>query len=154
MTPQFQAGVQLFSALMGLTLAFKQKFGDEALNVASAFAEQMGTRMGNQFKRTAGITGSGIKDVERLYHVWLDPVLAPHKLATSVEGNKLTVTREAPTMCPGLVVAKQMNLPLEMVCGNISQPMFQGIARAVNPNAKHSAVQMSQHKCVETIEIP
>lgn len=151
-TPQFMAGVQLMSALMGLTLAFKQRFGDEALKITRAFAEQMGTRMGNEFKERAGITGSGIHDVERLYHAWLDPTLAPRKLHTNVEGKKLTVTRESPTMCPGLIVANQMNLPLEAVCNNISQPMFQGIARAVSPNAKYSTVQMGQNICVETIE--
>ena len=153
-TPEFIGGVQLFTALMGLTLAFKQKFGDEALEVTRGFAEQMGMKMGNQFKEKAGITGSGTEDVERVYHAWLDPAIAPHKLDTSVQGNKLTVTRESPTKCVGLVVAKQMNLPLEMVCNNISQPMFKGVAKSVNPKARYSAVQMSERKCIETIEIP
>jgi len=29
-SPEFQGTLQLFSALMGLTLAFKEKYGDEA----------------------------------------------------------------------------------------------------------------------------
>ena len=153
-TPEFTGGVQLFSALMGLTLAFKQKFGDEALEVTKGFAEQMGIKMGNQFKEKAGITGSGTDDIERVYHACLNPAIAPHKLDTSVQGNKLTVTRESPTKCVGLVVAKQMNLPLEMVCNNISQPMFKGVAESVNPKARYSAVQMNESKCIETIEIP
>lgn len=152
-SPEFMAGVQLISALTGMTLAFKQRFGDEALKVTQSFVEQMGTRIGNQFKEMAGVTGTGIHDIERVFHAWLDPALAPHKLETHAEGNKLTVTRESPTLCPGLVVAKQMNLPLETVCNNISQRMFQGVAKAVNPNVKYSAVQMSERKCVETIEI-
>ena len=152
-TPEFMGGVQLFSALMGLTLAFKQKFGDEALEVTRGFVEQMGVKMGNQFKGKAGITGSGAEYVERVYHAWLDPMIAPYKLGTSVQGHKLTVIRESPTECPGLVVAKQMNLPLEMVCNNISQPVFTGVAKSVNPKARFSAVQMSERKCIETIEI-
>ena len=110
--------------------------------------------MGNMFKEGAGITGSGIRDIEQVYHMWLDPALKPHKLATEVEGNKLTVTRENPTLCTGLVVAKQMNLPLEMVCKNISQPMFKGVAKAVNPDAKYNSILMSMQKCIESIEIP
>lgn len=153
-TPEFMAGVQLISALMGMSLAFKQRFGDEALNVARGFVEQLGMRIGNQFKENLGITGTGIQDIERIYHAWLDPALKPHKLDTRVEGSKLTVTRESPTSCPGLVVAKRMGLPLEMVCENISQQMFKGIAKAVNPNVKYTAITMSEQKCLETIEIP
>ena len=153
-TPQFIAGVQLISALTGMTLAFQQRFGDAALDVAKGVAENLGTKIGTQFKKEAGVTGSGIRDIERVYHAWLDETLAPHKLDTTVEGSKLTVTRESPTMCPGLVVSKQMNLPLETVCGNICQLMFKGIAKSVNPSAEYKAVQMSQNKCVETIEIP
>ena len=148
------AGVQLISSLMGLTLSFKQRYGDEALEISRGFAENMGMKMGNRFKEMASITGSDIQDIERVYHTWLDPILAPNKLETKIEGNKLTVIRKSPTLCPGLVVAKQMNLPLETVCQNISQQMFKGIAKAVNPNAEYGTIQMSQQKCIETIEIP
>ena len=67
-SPEFQRGLKLQSALMGLTLAFKSKYGGEAIEVAQAFAEQMGTMIGNKVKETAGITGSGIEDVEKLFH--------------------------------------------------------------------------------------
>ncbi len=147
------AAAQMITALMGMTLAYKQRFGDEALEVARGFAEQLGTKVGSQFKERAGVTGSGIQDVERVYHAWLDPALSPHKLDTRVEGIKMTITRESSQRCAGLFVAKQMGLPLEMVCRNISQPLFKGIAKAVNPNAKYTGVQMSEQKCIETIEI-
>lgn len=153
-TPEFMAAAQLITALMGMTLAFKQRFGDEALEVARGFVEQLGMKIGNQIKERAGITGSGIHDVERVYHAWLDPALKPHELDTRVEGNELTIARESPQNCAGLFVAKQMDLPMEMVCGNISQPMFKGIAKAVNPNAMYTTVQMSEQKCLEKIEIP
>ena len=152
-SPEFIGGVQLQSALMGLTLNFKEKYGNEAVKITQAFAEQMGTKIGNKFKEKADVKGSGIKDVERVYHAWLDPTLAPNKLTTVVEGNKLTVNRELPTICPGLVVAKQMNLPLEMVCNTVALPMFKGVAKAVNPNAKASNIQMSEQKCMDRIEI-
>jgi len=153
-SPEFMGGVQLQTALMGLTLAFKQKYGDEAVNITKAFVEQMGTRMGNNFKEKGDVKGSGIPDIEKVYRIWMDPALAPHKLKTSVEGNKLSIIRESPAMCPAMIVAKQMNLPLEMVCNTVALPMFKGVARGVNPNAKHSTVQASEQKCIDRIEIP
>jgi len=107
---------------MGLTLAFKEKYGDEALKVTQTFAEQMGTMLGNKVKEKADIRGSGIREVERVFHAWLGPVLAHQKLDSRVEGNIMTVTRVTP--CPGLIVAKQMNLPLEKVCNTVNIPMF------------------------------
>jgi hypothetical protein len=153
-SPGFMGGVQLQSALMGLTFAFKKKYGDEAVKVTQAFVEQLGTMMGNNFKEKAGVKGSGIEDIERVYHAWLGPMLIPNKLKTVVEGNKLTINRELPTMCPALVVAKQMNLPLEMVCSTVALPMFKGVAKAVNSNAKATNIQMSEQKCMDRIEIP
>jgi len=46
-TPEFMSGVQMITALMGMTVAFKQRFGDEALEVARGFAEQLGTKVGS-----------------------------------------------------------------------------------------------------------
>jgi hypothetical protein len=153
-TPAFIAGVQMISALMGLTLSMQQKFGSDALTVAQTFAEHLGTRLGIHIKEQANITGTGIQDIERLYHAWLDPAIAPHTLQTSITGKTLTVTRETPTKCAGLAVAQQMNLPLETVCHTISQPLFKGVAKAINPNATYSEVHMSAPKCEETIEVP
>jgi len=61
--------------LIGLTLAFKETYGDEAVKVTQAFAESIGIRMGNQFKEKADINGSGIRDVEQVFHTWLGPAL-------------------------------------------------------------------------------
>jgi len=152
-SPEFQGGVQLQSALMGLTLAFRGRYGDEALKVAQAFSEQMGTMIGNQIKERAGINGLGIRDVEKLFHAWLDPILDPRKVVTSVEGDSLSVIRQSPTMCPAMIVAKQMNLPLKTVCDTVALQMFRGIARSVNPNAHHENVEMSHAKCVDKIMI-
>ena len=153
-SPEFIGGVQLQTALMGLTLAFKKKYGDEAVNVAKTFVEQLGTIMGNNFKEKGGIKGSGIHEIEKVFHIWMDPAIAPHKLSTNVEGNKLRVTRESPTMCPAIMVSKQMNMPLELVCNTVALPMFKGIARAVNPQAKTSNIQVTERKCIDGIEIP
>ena len=153
-TPEFEAAVRLMNALMGLTLAMKARFGDDALSVAQGFAERLGMRMGTRIKASAGISGTGIRAVEQLYHAWLDPTYAPYTVDIEVKGNTLSVTRTNPTMCLGLVMAKQLQLPLETVCHTISQPFFKGIAKAINPNAAYSAVRMSEPECIETIELP
>jgi hypothetical protein len=114
----------------------------------------MGTIIARNCKEKGGVTGSGIHDIERVLHTWLDPAIAPHKLKTSVDGNKLAVTRESPASCPAIAVAKQMNLPLEVVCNTVALPMLKGVAKAVNPNAKYSSIQMSEQKCIDRIEVP
>ncbi len=149
----FQGTVQLFSALMGLTLAFKQRYGDEALKITQVFGEQMGIRLGNQIKEKAGIKGSTIQDIERAVHAWMDPTVLGPPPKTKVEGKKLTAIREGPTQCPALHVAKQLNVPLEIVCNTLSFPMFRGVSKAINPNAKHSSIQISEKKCIDMIEV-
>jgi hypothetical protein len=47
-SPQFQSSVQLQSALMGLALAYKQKYGDEALEVTKTFTKQLGRTQQHQ----------------------------------------------------------------------------------------------------------
>jgi len=153
-SPQFQGAVQLQSALMGLTLAYKQKYGDEALEVAKTFTKQLGIRLGNQLKEKTSVVGSGLKDIESVLHAWQDPATLGPPSKSTIEGKKLTMTREAPTQCPAMLVAKQMKLPLEMVCNTVAFPMFRGVAEAINPKAKHTSVQIHSKKCIDTIEIP
>lgn len=152
--PAFMAGVQLQMLLMGLTLAFKEKYGDEALEVAQGFAEKIGTMMGHRIKEQAGITGSGLDAMEKLVHTWLDPMTAPQKVETKIEGNTLVIPRDSPMKCPPMVVAKKLNVSPEMVCKTIAWPMFQGMAKAINAGATFSNVEISPQKCVDKIEIP
>lgn len=152
--PQFQAAVQLLSAVGGLSLAFKQKYGDEALEVTRSFAEQMGLALGSEVKKKGGVTGSDIHAVEQVMRAWLEPMMLGPSAKIEVEGNKLTLTRESPTECPMLYVSKQLKVPIETLCNNISTHVFGGVAKSVNPNAKYSSLQMSEQKCVEQIEIP
>ena len=151
---QFQGAVQLQSALMGLALAYKQKYGDEALEVAKTFTKQLGMRLGNQLKEKTGVVGSGLKDIERVLHAWQDPAVLGRPPKSTIEGKKLTLAREDSTQCPAMIVAKQMNLPLEMVCNTVAFPMFRGVAEAINPKAKHTSVQIHSKKCIDIIEVP
>ncbi|MGC1120658.1 MAG: hypothetical protein WBA22_06150 [Candidatus Methanofastidiosia archaeon] len=154
LSPEFLGSVRLQSALMGLTLAFKEKYGDEALNITKTFAEQIGIMMGSDMKKGMGITGSKIEDIEKVFHGWMDPMMKPFEPHVTVEGNKMIVSRESPAKCPPMVAAERMNVPLELVCKTLAWPIFQGVARAVNPDAIYSNVEVGQQKCIETIEIP
>lgn len=152
-SPQFEGAVRLQSALMGLTMAFKEKYSDEAFEIARKFIKQLGMNIGNQVKKQADITGSRLEDIEKALRAWQDPFLSGPPPKSKIEGNKLTMTRESPTQCPALHVAKRMNLPLAMVCENVAFPMFRGVAESVNPKAKHTSVQIANAKCIDVIEI-
>lgn len=154
LSPQFEGAVRLQSVLMGITLAFKERYGDEALEIAKKFTKQLGMNIGNQIKKQAGITGSSLKDIEKALRAWQDPVVLGPPPKSKIEGKRLTMTRESPTQCPALHVAKRMNLPLEMICENVAFPMFRGVAESVNPRAKHTSVQIASEKCIDAIEIP
>jgi len=150
----FKGAVQLQSALMGLTLAFKQTYGDQALKITEAFGEQMGIRVGNLIKEKAAIKGSSINDIELALHSWMDPVVLGPPPETKIKGKKLTAIRESSTRCPALQVAKQLNVPLEMVCRTIAFPMFRGVLSAINPDAKHSNLQIDEQRCIDMVEVP
>jgi hypothetical protein len=152
--PEVLGAVQMQSALFGLTQAFKEKYGDEALKVSEAFIEKMGIRIGTQLKEKEDITGSGIEDIEKLFKVFTRPLTTDAPARSSIEGNKLTVIRESPTLCPAIHVAKQLKVPLDTVCKTVNFPTLRGLVRAINPNAKHISVELGEEKCVETFEIP
>ena len=153
LSPEFEGAVRLQSVLMGMALAFKERYGDEALETAKKFTKQLGMDIGNRIKEQAGITGSTLEDIEKVLHAWQDPFVLGPAPKSKIEGKRLLMTRENPTQCPALQVAKRMNLPLAMICENVAFPMFRGVAESVNPDAKHTSVQIASHKCIDAIEI-
>jgi hypothetical protein len=80
---------------MGLTLAFRQKYGDEALEITKTFTKQLGARIGNQIKEKTG-AGSSLEDIESVLHAWQDPAALGPPVKSVIEGKKLTMTREKP----------------------------------------------------------
>ena len=152
--PQFEGLVRLQSALMGITLAFQERYGDEALEIYKQFIKQLGMNIGNQIRKQAGITGSSLKDIEKTLHAWQDPVVLGPPPKSKIEGKRLLMIRESPTECPALHVAKRMKLPLAVVCENVAFPMFRGVAESANPDAKHTSIQIASETCIDAIEIP
>ena len=153
MSPQFMGTVRIQTALMGLTLAFKEKYGDDAFAVTKAYVERMGMMIGSQLKDKGEITGSNVSAIEQVYHAWLDPAYAPNQPDIQVDDNVVLVTRKSPMLCPTMMASKQMNLPLDLVCETVAIPMFRGVAKSVNKNAVHTSTR-SQQKCVDKIQIP
>lgn len=144
LSPAFLGTVRLQTALMGLTLAFKERYGDSSFEVTKAYVEHMGRMIGSQLKETGGITGSNVSAIERVYHAWLDPAYMPHQPDIQVDGNVVRVTRTSPMLCPAMVVAKQMKLPLDKVCETVAIPMFRGVAKSVNNEAVHTSTRSPQ----------
>ena len=153
MLPQFMGTVRIQTAIMGLTLAFKEKYGEEALDVAKAYVEGMGMMIGWQLKQEGGITGSDVSAIERVYHAWLDPAYAPNRPDIQVNDNEVFVTRKSPMLCPAMVASKQMNLSLDLVCETVAIPMFRGVAKSVNKDAVHTSTR-GQQKCIDKLQIP
>jgi hypothetical protein len=155
LSPQMQGTVNLMTAVMGLTLAMKQKFGQEAFDVTKTFVEQMGLKMGNQVVEKARIEGHDLEAIRKTVHVWQDPIFEGPPAESKIEGKTLTMMRNSPSRCPALYVARRMkDVPLELICNTVSFPMFRGVAKAVNQEAKHRSLQISEEKCVDVIELP
>jgi len=49
LSPEFEGAVRLQSVLMGIALAFKERYGDEALEIAKKFTKQLGLNIGKVF---------------------------------------------------------------------------------------------------------
>ncbi len=130
----------------GVNLGLPKKYGDEALRVATDFIRQSGIKTGAFFKDKAGVTGSSLGDIEKVLHVWQDPLILGPKPKFKIEGNVLTMIRESPAQCPAIKMAEQMNIPLEMVCNTVAFPMFRGVVEAVNPKAKHTSLRISKER--------
>ena len=92
-SPQFEGVVQLQSALMGITLAFRKRYGDEALEISKKFTEQLGMSIGKQIKKQTGITGSELGDIDKFLHAWQDPVVLGPTPTSRIQSGRLTLAR-------------------------------------------------------------
>ncbi len=104
--------------------------------------------MGTQIKEKEDITGSGPQDIEKVLQArarFTRPLTTDTPAKTMVLGNKLTLIRESPTLCPAIHVARQLNLPFEMVCKTANFPTIRGVAKAVNQNEKHTSVRVLKY---------
>ncbi|KUO40470.1 MAG: hypothetical protein AVW06_02370 [Hadesarchaea archaeon DG-33-1] len=148
---EYQGVVRGMTALMGLAMAYRERYGDESLEVIKSFGEKMGTKMGNELKQKGGIKGSGLEDMRKMMDLFTEAFGTKAKYET--EANKLRIIREVPSLCPMIFVSKAINVPLRTVCENLAFPQLRALMKTVNPNVKHTSIELSEQRCVDGLEI-
>lgn len=136
---------------MGLAMAYRERYGDESLEVLRSFGEKMGTKIGNELKQK-GIKGSGVEDLRKMNDLQTED-FPDETFKYEVEANKLRIIREVPSLCSMILVSKELNIPLRTVCENLAFPQFHAIMKTVNPNVKHTCIEISEQRCVHDLEI-
>ncbi len=148
---EYQGVVRGMTALMGLAMAYRERYGDESLEVLRSLAEKMGTKMGNELKQKGGIKGSGLEDLRKMMDLFTEAFGTKPKYET--EANNLKIIREVPSLCPMIFVSKALNVPLRTVCENLAFPQLRALMKTVNPNVKHTSIELSEQRCVDGLEI-
>jgi hypothetical protein len=148
---EFQGAIQNLTALMGLAMAYRERYGDESLQVLRSFGEKMGAKTGNELKQKGEIKGSEVEDLRKMMELFTRGVGV--KLRYETEANKLRIIREAPSLCPMIFVSKALKIPVRTVCENLAFPRLRAIMKTVNPNVKHTCVELGEQKCVDELEI-
>ena len=146
------AAVESWTGLVGLTLAFKEKYGDEAWEVFRSFMRTVGQMQGEALKEKAGIEGKGPEDLKRLLEVGTKELYPYVSGSLRVEGNKVISVTDSST-CPMVEVAKAVGLPLRTLCENMAFPSTEAMLKTVNPNIKHTSKELSETRCVDEFEI-
>lgn len=145
-----RAHTEFWTGLFGLTLAFREKYGDEAWEVLKNFMGRVGHMHGEAFKEKTGIEVKGPEDLKRLMKVWMKESYPYIAYSLKVEGNKIITVTDA-TTCPMPEIAKTLGLPLRTVCENMAFPHTEAMLRTFN--IKHTSKELSETRCVDEWEI-
>lgn len=124
---------QMPLALLGLTFAFHDKYGEEALETAGNFFYQMGKNIGEQIKRKLNIQSDDIQAVTQVYKAFVAQL--GQTIEFKIEGNIATMLPFEGN-CPPMVATKLLDLPWEKACPTYSWKVSEGLVSAVNPKAK------------------
>lgn len=117
---------------VGLVMSYYSKFGEDAFDVAKSYYAQAGKMLGENLKRNMKIEGNDANAVAAALNAFLSQVAGMAE-AAKVEGNKVICENKG--FCPVLEAVKMLNAPWEKVCVNCSWPMFEGVAKGINPEA-------------------
>ncbi len=137
--------------LMRLTMAFKEKYGDDAFDILRSYMGRTGKARGEELKGKLNITGDSIHDIRNLFEAIVSPAGLPPKI--TIEGNKMIVERSEETKCPFIYVAKETGMPLQRVCDILAKPMAVSALKTVNPSVEHSFHMVTNDNCKEIYEI-
>jgi hypothetical protein len=115
-----------------LVMSYYSKFGEDAFDVAKNYYAQMGKMLGEDLKRSMNIKGNDANAVVAALNAFLVSVSGMPE-AARVEGNQVICENEG--FCSVMEAVKMLNAPWEKICANCSWPMFEGVARGINPDA-------------------
>jgi len=108
--------VELEMATIGYILANYEKFGEDALMVASKYFYELGKSIGQNVKEKMAIMKSDANAVAAVMKAVLEQVGT--KPTIKIEGNKVII--ENSRFYPVMEAVKTMNAPWETVCRNYS----------------------------------
>ena len=117
---------------IGLVMAYYEKLGDDAFDIAKAYFSQVGMTWGQDLKRSLKVEGNDVNALAKVLNTFLSQTVGMPEGSAKVHDNQVIV--ENKSFCAVLEAVQMLNAPWEKVCLNCAQPIFEGIASAVNPN--------------------
>ena len=126
--------IQFQKHRIGLVMAFYDKLGDDALDIAKAYFSQLGMTWGQDLKRSLHVEGDDEVALAAVLNAFLIQAVGMPEGSARVHGNQVIV--ENKDFCSVLEAVKLLKAPWEKVCLNCAQPIFEGIASAVNPDTR------------------
>ncbi|HUV02952.1 MAG TPA: hypothetical protein VMW67_05880 [Desulfobacteria bacterium] len=132
LTEEQMGFVQARAESVGLMMSYYSKFGEDAFDVAKNYYAQAGKMLGEDLKRSMKIEGNDANAVAAALNAFLAQVAGMAE-AAKVEGNQVICENEG--FCSVMEAVKMLNAPWEKICANCSWPMFEGVARGINPDA-------------------
>jgi len=146
--------------IIGYILANYERFGEDALKVASDYFYGLGKFMGRSIKERMGIVESDANAVARVMNAILEEVIGIERVEGApepmrVEGDR--VVGENAGFCPIMEAVKILNAPWDIVCRNYSWRWFEGLAAGVNPDVTMEVPKSriwGQRRCLHIIKVP
>ena len=117
---------------IGLVMAYYEKLGDDAFDIAKAYFSQVGMTWGQDLKRSLKVEGNDENALAAVLNAFLVQAVGMPEGSAEVQGNQVIV--ENKDFCSVLEAVQQLNAPWEKVCHNCALPIFEGVALAVNPD--------------------
>jgi len=139
--------------IIGYVLANYERFGEDALSIASKYFYELGKLTGQSAKRKMGITESDANAVAAVMRVVLEQ--AGTKPIIRVEGDKVIIDNSE--FCPVMEAVRIMNAPWETICRNYSWRWFEGVAAGVNPKVTMEVPESriwGKNRCYHIIKVP
>jgi len=132
LTKEQAAAVQSQAQLIGLVMAYYQRYGEDAFQVAKGFSTQLGKMMGDNAKKALNITGTDAQAIAAVANAALSQLGMTG--VCRVEGNK--VIAETDGFCPIMEAVKMLNAPWNKIDEVCAWPAFGALGASVNPNVK------------------